>query len=195
MKISAPTLTPLLRSDTQGLMLAALYLDSMREFTLSELALVSKTSVASVMRDVDRLVEAEYLLERRVGRSRLVHVNDDHRLTRSVKELVLYSYGPQVVIHRIIEGVTGISEVHIFGSWARRLNGLAGPDPKDVDVALVGKMSMRELTELSTEASIQIGREVNMQVVSEAEWRQPSSSFWKTVKEGDLVQIEFAPRD
>lgn len=195
MKISAPTLTPLLRSDTQGLMLAALYLDPMREFTLSELALVSKTSVASVMRDVDRLVEAEYLLERRVGRSRLVHVNDDHRLTRSVKELVLYSYGPQVVIHRIIEGVTGISEVHIFGSWARRLNGLAGPDPKDVDVALVGKMSMRELTELSTEASIQIGREVNMQVVSEAEWRQPSTSFWKTVKEGDLVQIEFAPRD
>lgn len=87
MKISAPTLTPLLRSDTQGLMLAALYLDSMREFTLSELALVSKTSVASVMRDVDRLVEAEYLLERRVGRSRLVHVNDDHRLTRSVKSL------------------------------------------------------------------------------------------------------------
>lgn len=85
--------------------------------------------------------------------------------------------------------------MHIFGSWARRLNGLAGPDPKDVDVALVGKMSMRELTELSTEASIQIGREVNMQVVSEAEWRQPSSSFWKTVKEGDLVQIEFAPRD
>lgn len=195
MKISAPTLTPLLRSDTQGLMLAALYLDPMREFTLSELALVSKTSVASVMRDVDRLVEAEYLLERRVGRSRLVHVNEDHRLTRSVKELVLYSYGPQVVIHRIIEGVTGISEVHIFGSWARRLNGLAGPDPKDVDVALVGKMSMRELTELSTEASIQIGREVNMQVVSEAEWRQPSTSFWKTVKEGDLVQIEFAPRD
>ena len=195
MKNSFPALAPLLRSDAQGLMLAALYLDPTREFTLSELAGLSKASVASVMREVDRLVEGEYLLERRVGRSRLVHVNPDHRLTASVQQLVLYSYGPQVVIHRVLESATGILEVHIFGSWARRLNGVAGPDPQDVDVALVGEMSMRELTKYSTEASLKVGREVNMQVVSEAEWRQPSTSFWKTVKEGDRVQIQLASRD
>ena len=189
MKNTWPSLAPLLRSDAQGLLLAALYLDPNREFTLTELARYSKTSVASVMREVDRLVEAEYLLERRVGRSRLVKVNKDHRLTKPTQTLLLYSYGPQVVIHRLLRSVAGISQAFIFGSWAKRLNGEAGPDPSDVDVALVGTLSMREVTEIASQASELCGREVNFMTVSSEEWANPSGSFWRTVKEGTLVPI------
>ena len=189
MKNTWPSLAPLLRSDAQGLLLAALYLDPNREFTLTELARYTKTSVASVMREVDRLVEAEYLLERRVGRSRLVKVNRGHKLTKSVQELVLYSHGPQVVIHRLLEGVAGISEGYIFGSWARRLNGDVGPDPQDVDVVIVGEMSMRTQSDLGLQATELCGREVNFMTVSSEEWANPSGSFWRTVKEGTLVPI------
>lgn len=189
MKNTWPSLAPLLRSDAQGLLLAALYLDPEREFTLSELAGYSKTSVASVMREVDRLVEAEYLLERRVGRSRLVRVNEDHRLTQSMQELLLYSYGPQVVIHRLLQGVAGISQAFIFGSWAKRLNGDVGPDPSDVDVAVVGTLSMRELNEIGSRATELCGREVNLTTVTSEEWASPSGSFWRTVKEGVLVPL------
>ncbi len=189
MKNTWPSLAPLLRSDAQGLLLAALYLDPEREFTLTELANFSKTSVASVMREVDRLVEAEYLLERRVGRSRLVKVNEDHRLIKAVQKLVLYSYGPQVVIHRLLQGVAGISQAFIFGSWAKRLNGQAGPDPSDVDVALVGTLGMRETTEIASRATELCGREVNVMTVSSEEWANPKGSFWRTVKEGTLVPI------
>lgn len=189
MKNAWPSLAPLLRSDAQGLLLAALYLDPEREFTLSELARYSKTSVASVMREVDRLVEAEYLLERRVGRSRLVKVNEDHRLTNAVQKLVLYSYGPQVVIHRLLQGVAGISQAFIFGSWAKRLHGQAGPDPSDVDVVLVGALSMRKATAIASQARELCGREVNFMTVTSEEWSSPTGSFWRTVKEGTLVPI------
>lgn len=195
MKNSWPSLAPLLRSDAQGLLLAALYLDPEREFTLSELARYSKTSVASVMREVDRLVAAEYLLERRVGRSRLVKVNSDHQLTKSVQNMLLYSYGPQVVIHRLLEGVAGISEAYIFGSWAKRLNGEIGPDPQDVDVVLIGEMSMRRQSEIESEASSLCGREVNIKTISPIQWSSPSGSFWRTVKEGELVSIGLSSRD
>lgn len=189
MKNTWPSLAPLLRSNAQGLLLATLYLDPDREFTLSELARFSKTSVASVMREVDRLVEAEYLLERRVGRSRLVRVNEDHRLTQSMQELLLYSYGPQVVIHRLLQGVAGISQAFIFGSWARRLGGDVGPDPQDVDVVIVGEMSMRTQSELGLQATELCGREVNIKTVSAKEWDSPTASFWRTVKAGELVPI------
>lgn len=195
MKNSWPSLAPLLRSDAQGLLLAALYLDPEREFTLSELARYSKTSVASVMREVDRLVAAEYLLERRVGRSRLVKVNSDHQLTKSVQNMLLYSYGPQVVIHRLLEGVAGISEAYIFGSWAKRLNGEIGPDPQDVDVVLIGEMSMRRQSEIESEASSLCGREVNIKTISPIQWSSPNGSFWRTVKEGELVSIGLSSRD
>jgi DNA-binding transcriptional ArsR family regulator len=169
--------------------LAALYLDPEREFTLSELASFSKTSVASVMREADRLVEAEYLLERRVGRSRLVKVNEDHRLTKPTQTLLLYSYGPQVVIHRLLQGVAVITQAFIFGSWARRLNGDIGPDPKDVDVVIVGELSMRTQSELGLQATELCGREVNIKTVSAREWDSPTDSFWRTVKAGELVPI------
>jgi predicted nucleotidyltransferase len=194
MKHAWPSLAPLLRSDAQGLMLAALYLDPDREFTLSQLAQWSETSVASAMREVDRLVEAQFLLERRVGRSRLVRVNKDHKLTKSVQELVLYSYGPQVVIHRLLEGVAGISEAYIFGSWARRLNGEIGADPQDVDVLLVGEMSMRYQSEMELRAALLCGRDVNIKTVSSKEWSSPTDSFWRTVKEGTLVSIGLQTR-
>ena len=195
MKNTWPSLAPLLRSDAQGLLLAALYLDPNREFTLTELARYSKTSVASVMREVDRLVEAEYLLERRVGRSRLVKVNRGHKLTKSVQELVLYSHGPQVVIHRLLEGVAGISEGYIFGSWARRLNGDVGPDPQDVDVVIVGEMSMRTQSDLGLQATELCGREVNIKTVSAKEWDSPTDSFWLTVKAGELVSLVQSDSD
>ena len=194
MKNAWPSLAPLLRSDSQGLLLAALYLDPDREFTLSELAGFSKISVASVMREVDRLVEAEFLLERRVGRSRLVRVNKDHKLTKSVQELVLYSHGPQVVIHRLLEDVAGISEAYIFGSWASRLNGEIGADPQDVDVVLVGEMSMRNQSEMELRGAFLCGRDVNIKTVSSKEWSSPSNSFWRTVKEGALVSIGLQTR-
>jgi DNA-binding transcriptional ArsR family regulator len=175
-------------------LLAALYLDPDREFTLSELAGFSKISVASVMREVDRLVEAEFLLERRVGRSRLVRVNKDHKLTKSVQELVLYSHGPQVVIQRLLEDVAGISEAYMFGSWASRLNGEIGADPQDVDVVLVGEMSMRNQSEMELRAALLCGRDVNIKTVSSKEWSSPSNSFWRTVKEGALVSIGLQTR-
>lgn len=190
MKNSFPTLTPLLRSDSQGLLLSALFLDSAREFTLSELAARSGVSVASVMRDVDRLIESEYLVERRVGRSRLVRVNQDHKLFEPLGEIVLHAYGPQVVIHSLLKRVSNISKAFIFGSWAERIAGKPGPDPQDIDLLLIGDAPMREVSKLTQKANATLGREVNVQVVTEGEWRDAKSGFLKTIKSRPLVEID-----
>lgn len=191
MKTKFPTLSPLLRSDSQGLMLAALYLDASREFTLSELARVAGSSVPSIMRDVDRLIEAEYLLDRRVGKSRLVRVNVEHPLTRPLSEIVLYAYGPQVVIHREIAGLKNVQRAFIFGSWAERIMGTPGHNPGDIDVLLIGDISMRQASDVSARASSIMGREVSVQVMGEQDWKNGEGSFLKTVKSRPLVAVEI----
>ena len=192
MKNRFPTLAPLLRSDAQGLLLARLYLDPEREWTLSELSGVCGASVASVMRDVDRLIEADYLLERRVGRSRLVKVNTSHQLTRAVTELVLYAYGPQPVIHNLLDRVPGVDRAFIFGSWAARIQGVSGPNPNDVDVLVVGEVSMRRASDISLQATSRLHRETNVQVVSLDAWNSTSSAFLRNVKAGPLVEIDVS---
>jgi len=192
MKNSIPALTPFLRSDAQGLMLARLYLFPDREFTLTELAAAAAVSVASTMREVDRLVESDCLLERRVGRSRLVRVNTEHALYKPMSEVFIYAYGPQAVIHKMVQGLANLKEVYIYGSWAARIQGHPGPDPQDVDVLLIGEISMRQTAELSSQASLTLGRPVNQVLVSSKDWEEASSSFLKTVKSSPLLKIEVS---
>jgi DNA-binding transcriptional ArsR family regulator len=189
MKNSFSPLSPLLRSDALGLLMAAVYLASESEFTLSELAQRSGQSVASVMRDVDRLVEAEYLLERRVGRSRLVCANKDHPLYSHFSAIFIHSHGPLSVIPKLLEGVSGLEGAFIFGSWASRFSGMAGPSPEDVDVLLIGEPTLRAVSKFSSQASDALLREVNPVVVSAEDWEKKSSSFLKTLAKSPLVDV------
>jgi len=55
MKPRVPTLSPILRSDTQGRMLAALFLHPEREYRATELAREAQVSLPTILRDIDRL--------------------------------------------------------------------------------------------------------------------------------------------
>jgi DNA-binding transcriptional ArsR family regulator len=188
MKNSFSTLCPLLRSDALGLLMAGVYLAPESEFTLSELAERSGQSVASVMRDVDRLVGAEYLLERRVGRSRLVCANKEHPLYSQFSAIFIHSYGPLSVIPKLLEAVSGLEGAFIFGSWASRYSGTAGPSPQDVDVLLIGEPTLKAVFKFSSLASDALLREVNPVVVSAEDWEKKSSSFLKTLAKSPLVK-------
>ena len=48
------------------------------------------------------------------------------RLTASLTELLLRSFGPRQMLTEELEGVEGIEEAYLFGSWAARYAGEAG---------------------------------------------------------------------
>jgi DNA-binding transcriptional ArsR family regulator len=189
MKNSFSALSPLIRSDALGLLMAGVYLAPENEFTLSQLAARSGQSVASVMRDVDRLVEAEYLLERRVGRSRLVCANKEHALYSQFSAIFIHSYGPLSVIPKLLQAISGLEGAFIFGSWASRYLGTAGPSPQDVDVLLIGAPTLKAVSKFSSRASDALLREVIPVVVSSEDWEKKSSGFLKTIAKSPLVDV------
>ena len=188
MKTSISALSPLLRSDALGFLMASLCLSPLKEFTLSELAARSGQSLASTMRDVDRLSTAGYLTERRVGRSRLIRFNTDHSMASHVSALFIHSHGPGAVIPKLAEEFLEGLQVYIFGSWAARLNNHEGPDPQDVDVLIIGETSMKKVSRFSEEASLLLNREVNPVVVSQDDWNNKSSGFLKTISNSPLFK-------
>jgi DNA-binding transcriptional ArsR family regulator len=192
MKVSPPTLAPFLRSDAQGLLLAELYLHSEVEVSVSSLAKAGGMSIASAMREVDRLVGAGFATERKVGQTRLVRVNSNHPTFAPMQFLVLYGYGPVLVLRELLAGRAGIAEAYIFGSWAERIRGTAGPDPADIDVLCIGSISSRDAFAIAKEAMERLHREVNVHNLSADEWTKADSGFVKTVKSKPLVRIELA---
>jgi predicted nucleotidyltransferase len=192
MKTSAPTLSPLLRSDAQGLLLADLFLDPTEEHSLTQMAKTAGTAVPTAMREVDRLVEAGFALDRRVGATRLVRANANHPMFGAVRELALYAYGPVAVLTPLITKVKGVEKAYIYGSWAARVQGEPGADPGDIDVLLVSNLNSFDAYEIGKEASEVMKREVNVQNISKEAWDSAESGFVKTLKSRPIIELKLA---
>lgn len=191
MKTPAPTLSPLLRSDAQGLLLAELFLNPSEEHSLSQMATSAGTAVPTAMREVDRLVEAGFALDRRVGNTRLVRANADHAMFGAIRELVLYAYGPVAVLTPIVRELTGVKQAFIYGSWAARISGEPGLDPGDIDVLIIGEVSSRVRSDVGMRATDLMGREVNVNNLSSGEWERAESGFVKTVKSRPMIELQL----
>ena len=189
MKQAPPTLAPLLRTDLQGDLLTALFLHPDEEFSLSDLARRLEAGLTTVHTEVERLAEAGLLTERRVGRARLVRANRDHPLTPSLTELLTLTYGPSAVLPSLLAGLRGLRRAYIYGSWAARRLGEPGPFPADVDVLVVGTVSSRAAAKVQATATEALRREVNLTVVDDEEWAEPTAGFTRTVKSGALVDV------
>lgn len=191
MKPTVPTIAPLLRSDLQGNILAELLLNPQIEKTLSELVIAVGSSKPTVHREVSRLVDAGFLLERRSGRNRYVRAHVGHPLYEPVRQIVEYAYGPRVVIQRLLSEIEGIEEAHIYGSWAARMNGDSGADPADIDVIVVGRPERAELYDAAATAQSELHREVNIRSLSRSRWEAAEDPFLSAVRSRPLVTLEL----
>lgn len=87
-------LSPFLRSDAQGAVLAETLLDPDRELSISEVSRRTGLLPAIAHREITRLIEADVLRDRREGNNRLVRANTDHPLSEPMSEIIVETYGP-----------------------------------------------------------------------------------------------------
>ena len=188
-------LTPLLRSDAQGELLALLFLQPDREYSLTQIAHRVGVSLSTVHAEVARLIAAGLLLERRVGQARLVRAQAEHVLFRPLAELLELTYGPFVVLHDVLADVPGVGEAFIYGSWAARRLGEPGAAPRDLDVVVIGDVTRAVLGLVADEATRRLHREVNITRVSPEVWDRGEDLFVKTLRSRPLVSIALAEVD
>ena len=105
MKQPPPTLSPLLRSDLQGDLLSTLYLAPSEENSLTDLARRLDAGLTTVHTEVERLATAGLVVDRRVGRTRLVRANVEHPLAPALTELLTLTYGPATLLPRLLRAV------------------------------------------------------------------------------------------
>lgn len=191
MNTPAPRLSPLFRSDAQAEILARLILNPDRSYTTAELARVSKVAYATAHREVQRLVRAGLLTQDRVGQTIRLSANRSDPAFAPVAELLRLSYGPAVVVPRVLAGVDGIQEAYIYGSWAARRTGEPGSAPGDIDVLVIGDPRRDQVHEAAGQAERILGREVNIRIVSAAAWQDGQDMFITTVKERPRVRVDL----
>ena len=195
MKVAAPPLLPLLRSQVQGDMLALLYLHPETSYSLTEIAHRLGKSVPGVRNEVERLVTAGYLRDRRVGNVRQVSAATDTPVYQPLTNLLLVTFGPKQVLADLLAGMASVDEAYIYGSWAARYAGESGPVPNDIDVLVVGDADRDELDDAARQAQQTLERPVNITRVRRNAWTSPEPQpFVHAVRSGPLVPLLDAGR-
>lgn len=186
-------LLPLLRSPLVGELLAWLYLHPDQTYSLIELAKRLGTSHSTLSREADRLAATDLIHEIRRGNMRLVQANVDTPLARPLTDLLTLTYGPAAILGEALAGIRGVDEAYVYGSWAARYRGEAGPAPRDVDVLVVGEADDDDLFAAARVVERRLGREVNIHRVSAAAWRAPAGdAFLTSVRSRALVPIDIS---
>jgi DNA-binding transcriptional ArsR family regulator len=183
-------LLPLLRSPLLGELLAWIYLHPETSYSVTELARRLESSQSTVSREADRLVEAGLVSEERRGNMRLLRADLTSPLARALVEVLALTYGPAAVLADLLPSLDGVDEAYIYGSWAARQAGEAGPPPRDVDVLVVGDADDDDLADVALAAERRLGREVNIHRVSAKTWRSPGGDpFLTSVRSRPLYPI------
>lgn len=198
--MKSPALLPLLRSQTQGDLLALLFLHPSDEYSLTDIARQIDVTVPGVHHEVTRLIQAGLILDRRVGNNRMVRADTSTALAGPLTDLLAVTYGPRPVLSDALRGIAGIEQAYIYGSWAARYCGEPGPVPNDVDVLIVGTADIDELEDAVRLASGQLHRDVNIRRVSRDTWArtkrgQEPSAFLATVSAGPLISLDITAHD
>jgi DNA-binding Lrp family transcriptional regulator len=183
-------LAPILRSETQARLLAALLLQPGREASIAELAREIGADPGNLHDEVERLVTAGILTDRRVGRARMLRAAESP-LARPLADLLMVGYGPKAVAEHALHGVPGVQEAFIGGSWAARYEGENGPYPHDIDVIIVGAPDRDDVTDALVNAMRQLGQDVQVVFRSTDAWRHARDAFTRTAKASPLVELDL----
>ncbi|KAB8183052.1 MarR family transcriptional regulator [Microbispora catharanthi] len=189
MRSDAPPLLPIFRSRHQAELLALLYLQPEREFTLTELAARLDAPLSTIQREASRLVQAGLLLDRRVGRAHLLRAKAHGRYAKPLTELLTLSFGPHTFIEQEFAHVPGADALAIFGSWARRYHGEPGPPPNDIDVLVVGPASRADVYESAERVESRLGIPVNPVLVTVDRWKEAANPLVEQIKSSPVVWV------
>ncbi len=184
-----PVLAPILRSDTQGRLLAAILAAPEEEHTITALAARAGTSVPTAIREIDRAEDAQLVITRRLGNTRLVKANPANPLYEPYRDIIMATYGPPAVIGEELAPVKGIDYLYLFGSWAARYQGEPGRAPNDIDVLVVGAPDRDQVYEAAERAERRLGLPVQATIRTPAQWDDAADPFITEIRSRPLVSL------
>lgn len=173
---------PIFRSEAQARILAWLLLAPDREQPIATLVPIAGVAQPNTLREVNRLVQADLLRERRAGNTRLVSANTDSPYYAPLVQILGRAYGPAKAVPEELADVQGVERAVVVGSWAQRFHGEPGPPPRDLDVVVVGDPVRRALRRANASLEERLGVPVQITIVPVDEWDDRRSGFVQDVR-------------
>lgn len=195
----APPQLPIFRSRRQGELLARLLLGPERELTMLDLAVMLRTDLGTIVREVERLARAGILRLRRTPAGRVVARDTASPLFAPLARLVMHAFGPSAAVTEHFAKLPGIAELHLFGVWAGHYADETYPSgaypwglPEsmgDVEVLVIGDVAHEAAFDAAQDCAARLGLPVHAVVRSRAAWREDDDPFLREIRSGLILRI------
>ena len=172
----------------QADLLTWLLLHPDQEYGLSELARRLNVPLTTLHGEAQRLVDADLLQARSRGRNRLIRANLGNRAIGPLTQLLELTFGPQVVVAEEF-ALPDVQHVLIFGWWADRYEGAAGPPPNDVDVLVIGNPLRIDVYDAADRAQVRLGLQVNPVLRTSEQWAADEDPLIEQVKQSPSLLV------
>jgi predicted nucleotidyltransferase len=176
------------RSELRRALLVRLFSDPERELHPSQEARELGYTPQAVARELHRLEAAGMAISVRIGRARRYRADRGSPLFAEVSGLVSKTIGIEALLRDALDGLDGIEEAALFGSYAR---GEVTPH-SDLDVLVIGTPDREALSERLASVESRVGREINVVTYTRREVDRllaSGDSFVRDVLEGPRVNL------
>ena len=160
-------LAKLFGSDARVKVLSLFMLNAGNEYYLREIAQETRLAIRSVQRTVENLTEIGILQREKRGNSVYFRLRDDIPILSELKTIFLKTVGLGALLRQMLAEQKGIEIAFIYGSLAKGEE----EEASDIDVAIIGDLSSRQLTSELVKLERELGREINATVFTPTEWR------------------------
>lgn len=180
------TLTQALFPKSRAAVLAALTAAGDEGLHLREVARRTELNSKTVMRELHSLRDAGILVSRDVGRQVIYRLNPECPIADELRSIIRKTVGLAGVLGAALAPfVARIDQAYVYGSHAR---GDERAD-SDVDLMIVGTVSLRELSSALREAGRSLRRTINPTLYT-------AEAYRKELKAGDsfVSRVDHGPR-
>ncbi len=141
------------------------------ELHMREIERRSGHAIGTIQTEFKKLLRLDLVKKRRDGNRLYYRANKDHPLYADIHSLVVKTVGLADIFRKIFDRQPDIKIAFIFGSIASQ----SEKSSSDVDLMVIGNLSLRQISKMLSGLPDQIGREINPHVLSSEEFRKRKS--------------------
>ncbi len=154
-----------------------------------DLAVMLRSDLGSVMREVESLAHAGVVTLRRTLAGRVVVRDTTSPLYEPLAQLIMLTFGPATVVADVFGRLPAVRELHLFGAWARRYEDVQGDPPGDVEVLVIGDIGPEVAFDAAQQAAARLGLPVHPVVRTVAQWQDDNDPFLREIRASHPIQL------
>jgi len=139
-----------------------------KEFYLSEIAKIVKTSPGTAQRELNRLLQSDFILFKKRANLSIYALNKRYSLIKEIESIVKKTYGIEVELKKELGRIKGISYAFLFGSYVKT----GFKSDSDIDLFVIGEMDEDRVYKAVKKVEETIGREINYHIATLKEFTE-----------------------